>query len=63
MLRWAHHESPDVRRLASEGCRPRLPWGIRLPSLEADPAEPVRRSVANNLIGTHDPCLSPANQA
>ena len=63
MLLWAGHESPDVRRLASEGCRPRLPWGIRLPSLEDDPApilpilerlkddasESVRRSVANNL--------------
>jgi 3-methyladenine DNA glycosylase AlkC len=63
MLLWADHEDPDVRRLASEGCRPRLPWGIRLPSLEADPApilpiletlkndpsESVRRSVANNL--------------
>ncbi|MCL7452057.1 MAG: DNA alkylation repair protein [Anaerolineae bacterium] len=63
MLRWAHHESPDVRRLASEGCRPRLPWGIRLQALEAnpapilqilealkdDPSESVRRSVANNL--------------
>lgn len=63
MLAWAHHESPDVRRLASEGCRPRLPWGISLPALQADPSpilpileqlkldesESVRRSVANNL--------------
>jgi len=52
-----------VRRLATEGCRPRLPWGIRLPALQTDPSpilpilkllkvdesEPVRRSVANNL--------------
>jgi hypothetical protein len=52
-----------LRRLASEGCRPRLPWGIALPALKADPspilpileqlkddeAETVRRSVANNL--------------
>ena len=63
MLAWAHHDSPDVRRLASEGCRPRLPWGISLPALQADPSpilpileqlrldesESVRRSVANNL--------------
>lgn len=63
MLAWTQHESPDVRRLASEGCRPRLPWGIRLPALQADPSpilpilellkldpsESVRRSVANNL--------------
>jgi 3-methyladenine DNA glycosylase AlkC len=63
MLRWAQHDSAAVRRLASEGCRPRLPWGIRLHDLVADPApilpilerlkddesEPVRKSVANNL--------------
>jgi 3-methyladenine DNA glycosylase AlkC len=63
MLAWAGHEHAGVRRLASEGCRPRLPWGIRLQDLVADPApilpileelkhdpeESVRRSVANNL--------------
>jgi 3-methyladenine DNA glycosylase AlkC len=63
MLAWCHHEHPGVRRLASEGCRPRLPWGIALPSLKKDPSpilpileelkldpcESVRRSVANNL--------------
>ena len=63
MLTWAGHEDPGVRRLASEGCRPRLPWGIRLqdlvkdptpilPILEKlkhDPSESVRRSVANNF--------------
>ncbi len=63
MLAWAHHQSAEVRRLASEGCRPRLPWGIRLRALQADPSpilpilellksdpsESVRRSVANNL--------------
>ncbi len=63
MLAWAGHEQDSVRRLATEGCRPRLPWGIALPALQADPApilpilsrlrndpsESVRRSVANNL--------------
>jgi 3-methyladenine DNA glycosylase AlkC len=63
MLAWSEHEHPEVRRLASEGCRPRLPWGIALPDLKADPtpilpileklkqdeSESVRRSVANNL--------------
>ncbi|MDY7041298.1 MAG: DNA alkylation repair protein [Chloroflexota bacterium] len=63
MLEWAQHEHPGVRRLASEGCRPRLPWGIALQALKADPSpilpileqlkhdeeESVRRSVANNL--------------
>ena len=63
MLAWAQHEDARVRRLASEGCRPRLPWGIGLPALKVDPSpilpilellkddesEAVRRSVANNL--------------
>jgi 3-methyladenine DNA glycosylase AlkC len=63
MLAWAGHGNAEVRRLASEGCRPRLPWGIRLQALVADPtpifpilerlkndeSESVRRSVANNL--------------
>ncbi|MCB9763687.1 MAG: DNA alkylation repair protein [Alphaproteobacteria bacterium] len=60
---WTRSDSAHVRRLASEGTRPRLPWGIRLtpfvrdpsptlPLLEAlkdDPSEYVRRSVANHL--------------
>ncbi|NOU58346.1 DNA alkylation repair protein [Marinifilum caeruleilacunae] len=63
MLKWADHPQHDVRRLASEGCRPRLPWAMALPSLKKNPAsifpileklksdssEYVRRSVANNL--------------
>lgn len=63
MMQWAQHENYHVRRLASEGCRPRLPWGISLPAFKADPSpilpileqlkhdasEYVRRSVANNL--------------
>ena len=60
---WAEDEDQHVRRLVSEGSRPRLPWGQRLhfliedptpllPLLEKlrdDPEEYVRRSVANSL--------------
>ncbi len=63
MLVWSRHGSPMVRRLSSEGIRPRLPWGMGVPALKRDPspilpilenlkndpAETVRRSVANNL--------------
>ncbi|WPB57267.1 DNA alkylation repair protein [Xylophilus sp. GOD-11R] len=63
MRRWAADPDEHVRRLASEGCRPRLPWASHLPVLMADPglAEPilqalradpspyVRKSVANHL--------------
>lgn len=63
MRKWAGHRSEHVRRLASEGCRPRLPWAMALPQFKRDPApilpilealrddpsEYVRRSVANNL--------------
>ena len=61
--RWARDDNVHVRRLASEGSRPRLPWGLRLKALVADPTptlalleqlkdDPelyVRRSVANHL--------------
>lgn len=63
MLRWTEHDHEHVRRLASEGIRPRLPWAQQLPALRQDPSllfplldklktDPslyVRRSVANNL--------------
>ncbi len=63
MMQWAEDDSPNVRRLASEGCRPRLPWAMALPRFKTDPtlifpileklkndeSETVRRSVANNL--------------
>ncbi len=62
-MSWAEDENVHVRRLASEGARPLLPWGIKLqrfvedPSplvplltkLRDDPEEYVRKSVANNL--------------
>lgn len=63
LLEWTKDPDPHVRRLCSEGARPRLPWAIRIPAflqdprpvipiLEAlrdDPEEYVRRSVANHL--------------
>jgi 3-methyladenine DNA glycosylase AlkC len=63
MLQWSLHENHHVRRLASEGSRPRLPWAIALPKFKKDPnpilpilenlkqdtSEYVRRSVANNI--------------
>ena len=63
MLSWTSDSSEHVRRLASEGSRPRLPWSFRLealvrdpratrPILEAlrsDPSLYVRKSVANHL--------------
>jgi len=63
MLVWSKHEHWGVRRLSSEGCRPRLPWAMSLPSLKENPtpiipilenlkndtSRFVRLSVANNL--------------
>ena len=59
----ARSADSSLRRLSSEGCRPRLPWGIALNALKADPSpvlpileqlkldesENVRLSVSNNL--------------
>ena len=63
MMVWSSHPHDMVRRLSSEGIRPRLPWAMGLPDLKKDPSqilpilenlktdssESVRRSVANNL--------------
>ena len=60
---WVEHPDAHVRRLVSEGTRPRLPWGRRLKRFQDDPAPAlallerlrddespyVRRSVANHL--------------
>jgi 3-methyladenine DNA glycosylase AlkC len=62
-LVWAKHKNHHVRRLASEGIRPRLPWAMALPAFKNDPlpllpilellkedeSEYVRKSVANHL--------------
>ena len=73
LMEWSADPSEDVRRLVSEGTRPRLPWAARLRAFQADPrpvlvllerlkddpALYVRRSVANNLndIGKDHPAL------
>ncbi|MDF0379088.1 MULTISPECIES: DNA alkylation repair protein [unclassified Methylophilus] len=71
---WLNDADPHVRRLCSEGCRPRLPWGARIPqlikdprptlpileALKNDPSLYVRRSVANHLgdIAKDHPALA-----
>jgi 3-methyladenine DNA glycosylase AlkC len=73
---WIRDDSAHVRRLVSEGTRPRLPWASRLKAFQEDPRpvlalleklkdDPVRyvqRSVANNLndIGKDHPDLAVA---
>jgi 3-methyladenine DNA glycosylase AlkC len=63
LAQWARDPSEHVRRLVSEGSRPRLPWGLQLKglikdpaptlplllALQDDPSDYVRRSVANHL--------------
>ncbi|WP_268912206.1 DNA alkylation repair protein [Lentilactobacillus sp. SPB1-3] len=63
MMDWSQSDDEDQRRLASEGIRPRLPWGIRLTQFIEDPtpifpilenlihddSQYVQKSVANNL--------------
>ncbi|MBM3855483.1 MAG: hypothetical protein FJ399_20400, partial [Verrucomicrobia bacterium] len=63
LAEWTRDPNPHVRRLCSEGTRPRLPWAPRIPAFIADPRpvlpllealrdDPslyVRRSVANHL--------------
>lgn len=63
MRGWAEDGNEHLRRLASEGARPRLPWSFQLKSLQADPSLSmpilerlkadtslyVRKSVANHL--------------
>ena len=74
MMQWAESSHENVRRFASEGCRPRLPWAMVLPQfivdpspvlkvlekLKNDPSEFVRKSVANNLndISKDNPAIA-----
>lgn len=71
---WTRDPDPHVRRLCSEGTRPRLPWAVRIPAFVADPRpvlpllealkdDPdlyVRRSVANHVgdIAKDHPALA-----
>jgi 3-methyladenine DNA glycosylase AlkC len=63
LMEWTRDPDAHVRRLCSEGSRPRLPWAMRIPAfikeprptlpileaLKDDPELYVRRSVANHL--------------
>lgn len=63
LQQWTCDRDPHVRRLCSEGTRPRLPWAVRIPAFIKDPRPTfpilealmddeelyVRRSVANHL--------------
>jgi len=63
LFEWVTNPDPHIRRLCSEGTRPRLPWAKWIPSFVADPSPVlpmlellkddeslyVRRSVANHL--------------
>lgn len=60
---WAKSSNEHIKRLASEGCRPRLPWAVALPKFKKNPTKVleiieilkndkskyVQKSVANNL--------------
>lgn len=60
---WTSDSDPHVRRLCSEGARPRLPWAVQIPAFIQDPRPVlpilaalkddeelyVRRSVANHI--------------
>ncbi|MFJ5156395.1 DNA alkylation repair protein [Streptomyces sp. NPDC088353] len=76
---WTDSPDPAVRRLASEGTRPKLPWARQVPELTRNPAatlplldrlhadtsDNVRRSVANHLndISRLDPDLATTQAA
>jgi 3-methyladenine DNA glycosylase AlkC len=74
LMEWTRDPDPHVRRLCSEGSRPRLPWAMRIPAfvkdprpvlpileaLKDDPELYVRRSVANHVgdIAKDHPALA-----
>ncbi len=63
MKKWSKNKNVHIRRLASEGCRPRLPWSQKLDEFINDPTPIlpilenlkednslfVKKSVANNI--------------
>jgi 3-methyladenine DNA glycosylase AlkC len=63
LMEWTQDADPHVRRLCSEGARPRLPWAMRIPAFIKNPRPVlpilealkddadlyVRRSVANHI--------------
>jgi 3-methyladenine DNA glycosylase AlkC len=63
MKSWAKNENVHIRRLASEGCRPRLPWSFKLDEVIKNPLHTlpileilkednelyVKKSVANHI--------------
>lgn len=74
LMEWTRDADPHVRRLCSEGARPRLPWAMRIPAFVKDPKPVlpilealkddvdlyVRRSVANHIgdIAKDHPALA-----
>jgi 3-methyladenine DNA glycosylase AlkC len=74
LMEWTRDADPHVRRLCSEGARPRLPWAMRIPAFVKDPTPVlpilevlkddadlyVRRSVANHIgdIAKDHPALA-----
>jgi 3-methyladenine DNA glycosylase AlkC len=74
LMEWTRDPNPHVRRLCSEGSRPRLPWAVRIPAFVRDPSPTlpllealkddadlyVRRSVANHVgdIAKDHPALA-----
>ncbi|MDR5050022.1 DNA alkylation repair protein [Bacillus thuringiensis serovar andalousiensis] len=63
LQQWIHDENSHIRRLVSEGTRPRLPWAKKIGALKGDfknnlqlleplmndPSKYVQKSVANHM--------------
>ena len=41
MKLWSQSSNEHIRRLASEGCRSRLPWAVALPKFKQNPTKPL----------------------
>lgn len=55
MNKWASNKNEHVRRLASEGCRPRLPWAMALKKFKQDPTPiiPILEKLKDDLLRCH----------